>query len=176
MKKILLICSLLITVAGFGQGTYYWVGGPTGNWTSSASWNTNLDGSGTARTVTSGQDRLVIDGTNIGGAIASTGMVTPTITGTSNFGALALQNNALLTLQRSGSTGTSTYTINGDNQPADDLMIDATSSLTIANTVASTNFVLQVGTAGALLATGRIFGTVNISGSVSSRLVCMNQR
>ncbi len=178
MKRILLICSLLISVAGFGQATYYWVGGTAGNVTSSTSWNTNLDGSGTPRTATT-SDRLIFDGSNIGGSSPATGMVTPLITGSPTIGQLVLRNGAQVTLLRNGTNGTTTFTITGDgNLATDDLLIDATSALTIANTVTSQNLVLQVGTivAPIFIATGKIYGTVNISGSVTSRLVCMYQR
>ena len=178
MKKILLICSFLISVAGFGQGTYYWVGGANGAWSTSTSWNTNLDGSGSPRTANT-SDRLIFDGSNIGGSSPATGMVTPLITASQGMGQLILQNGAQVTLLRNNATtGTATMTINGDALPPDDLIIDASSTLVLANTVSGQSLVVQVGTItpSVQMATGKIYGTVNINGTSTSRLVCMHQR
>ncbi len=51
-KQILLFLFTLISLMGFSQAKYYWVGGTGGSWSSTApsSWNTSLDGSGTGRT------------------------------------------------------------------------------------------------------------------------------
>jgi hypothetical protein len=176
MKRFLLACLLFTCATTYGQLTYYWVGGASGTWASAVSWNTQLDGAGSPRTTANTADRLIFDGTNIGGAIPATGVVTPLVTSSQTFGQLALQNNARLILLRNGAaTGTATFIVNGDGLPSDDLSIDATSILNIANTVAGQSMVLQVGTT-VLFATGKIFGTVNINGSSTSRLVAMNQR
>ena len=46
MKKVIFTLLLMGgTFMGFSQATYYWVGGATGTWTTSTSWNTALDGS-----------------------------------------------------------------------------------------------------------------------------------
>jgi hypothetical protein len=174
MKKFVFIFLGLLT-AGLvhGQATYYWVGGATGNWTSAASWNTQLNGSGTSRSSAGTSDRLIIDGSNIGGSAATTGTVTPAITSSQGFGQLVLQNNATLVLGRA-SSGTSTFTVNGDGTADDDLVVNAGSTLSISNNVSGQSFVLQVGLAGTP-ATGRISGTVNINGVSTGRLVAMNK-
>ncbi len=156
----------------YGQSTYYWVGGASGNWTSASSWNTQLNGSGSSRSTANTMDRLIIDGSNIGGGTAATGTVTPNITSSVAFGQLALQNNATLVLQRA-SSGTSTFTINGDGTAADDLTVDATSTLSITNNISGQSFVLQLGVTGTP-ATGKINGTVTVSGTSTGRLVVMN--
>lgn len=174
MKKFVLIFLGLLTAGlAHSQATYYWVGGATGNWTSGASWNTQLNGSGTSRSAANAADRLIIDGSNIGGAAPATGIVTPAITSSQGFGQLVLQNNATLVLGRA-SSGTSTFTVNGDATPDDDLVVNTGSTLSISNNVAGQSFVLQVGLAGTP-ATARITGTVNISGTSSGRLVAMNR-
>ena len=91
MKKIILVACILVSmIKSFGQTTYYWVGGVTGttgsDWNTSTNWNTQLDGSGTARPTPSGvtTDILVIDGTNIGGATPTTGTITIKVSGSSS--------------------------------------------------------------------------------------------
>lgn len=174
MKKFVFIfLGLLAAGLVHGQATYYWVGGTNGNWTSSASWNTQLDGSGSSRSSANTADRLIIDGGNIGGAAPATGIVTPNITSSQGFGQLVLQNGATLVLGRA-SSGTSTFTVNGDAAPADDLVVNTGCTLSISNNVSGQSFVLQVGLAGTP-ATGRISGTVNINGTSSGRMVAMNK-
>ena len=101
MKKCLSTLVLLM-IAGFiyAQTTYYWVGG-TGpvSFTTNSNWNTVLNGTGTSRSAEAATDILVFDGTNVGGSTAATGAVTATLSSTS-FAQLILQNNAIVTLQR----------------------------------------------------------------------------
>lgn len=175
MKRILqTILGLMIVAIAHGQGSYYWVGGTTGTWTSSASWNTQLDGTGSPRSTANAADVLIFDGTNIGGASPATGQVTPVITSSVGIGQLILQNGANMVLSRN-SSGTSTFTINGDGLPADDLVVGSSSILNVAFNVSGQSFVLQLGIAAQPIpATGKILGTVNINGTSTSRLVSMN--
>lgn len=156
MKKNLLILFLLTAGFASGQTTYYWVGGTAvTSFTNNASWNTSLDGSGTARAAADPSDILVIDGSNIGGATPATGTVTVNITSTS-FAQLKLTNNAKLVLQRpAGGGGTGTMTVNG-GVAGDDLLVEAGSSLSVIVPAADGTVVLALASS----ATGRISGTV----------------
>ena len=161
MKKCLSTLVLLM-IAGFiyAQTTYYWVGG-TGpvSFTTNSNWNTALNGTGTSRSAEAATDILVFDGTNVGGSTAATGAVTATLSSTS-FAQLILQNNAIVTLQRTTVGGTGTITINGDGTGIDDLLIGAGCSLTttVSEPTASENIAM------AATATGTINGTLNITG------------
>ncbi len=143
---------------GFSQTTYYWVGGTAGTWGSSSSWNTALDGSGTARSAANNADILIFDGTNIGGASPATGVVTPASLGSVTIAQLTLQNGASVVLQRA-TTGTAAFVVNG-NSTGSDLSVDATSTLKITSATAGFNlsFALTAGTA-----TGSISGTMIIT-------------
>lgn len=172
MKKFVFTWLLLVVIfAGYAQNTYYWVGGATGTWNASASWNTQLGGGGIARTANIG-DVLIFDGTNIGSG--ATGTVIPaaiTTSTTQSFGQLILQNSAYVVLQRGTSAGTGTFTINGDGGPSDDLQIDATSTLKI--TSPATGYNLNVKLSATAQATGTVFGTViiNDGGLGNARLI-----
>jgi hypothetical protein len=145
-----------------GQTTYYWVGGATGAFTTNASWNTALDGTGTVRSASAATDVLIFDGSNIGGTTTPiTGTVTPVITSGTTFGQLKLQNGINLVFQRSV-TGGSTFIINGDGTSTDDFTIDATSSLKITTPTAAFNFTLSLGVASTNLSTGLIAGTIRL--------------
>jgi len=162
MKRwIFTILVSFFSAMAMSQTTYYWVGGATGTFTTNASWNTALDGSGTVRSALAATDVLIFDGSNIGGATPTTGTVTPINSGTTGFGQLKLQNGADIVFLRSV-TGGSTYTINGDGTAADDFTIDATSSLKITTTTATFNFTLALGVASTNLATGLIAGTIRL--------------
>lgn len=152
MKKLLLTFMLFsIVTIGFGQTTYYWVGGTTGSLSSTSSWNTQLDGGGTAIPTSptasanpSSTDVLVFDGTNIGGTTPTTGQVIPSITTSFAMGQLKFQNNADVVFMRSPSStsagsGTSNITINGDGSSAHDLTIDGASSFKITTPTGYTN-------------------------------------
>ena len=169
MKKSLIILVLTsMTLLAGAQTTYFWIGGTgatsnlsfTSTSSSSPKWNTALDGSGTNRTVNDPTDILIIDGTNVGGATPTTGLVTATC-GSTAVSQLIIRNGGSLTLVRP-STGTGTITINGDATAADDFLVNAGCSfkLTVADSVAATsgnNLLLNTN------ATGRVFGSMALS-------------
>lgn len=101
MKKLLLsFFVLFITATAMSQATYYWVGGlSSGQWTTAASWNTALDGSGTARTTAlkNAGDTLIFDGSNLGGATPVTGAALIDRVDTASIASLRLQNGANIT-------------------------------------------------------------------------------
>lgn len=177
MKKVIFtLLMLCATSMVFSQTTYYWVGGASGSFTASASWNTALNGSGTARSSFTNTDVLIFDGTNIGGVTPAVSAVIPDVTGsTSNIGQLRLVNGATVSFRRNAS-GSSTYTIMGDATSLDDFTIDATSSLTITSAVSTQGFSLQMGTTVNNSLTGRILGTIRLddggfAGATNARLI-----
>ncbi|WP_113664176.1 T9SS type A sorting domain-containing protein [Pedobacter nanyangensis] len=102
MKRILLLMILsCMAIAGFAQGTYYWVGGATATWSSSGSWNTVLGGGGSNRATPNTGDILIFDGSNIGGG--ATGIIT-VVPNTIEVGQLRLQNNAEVNFDRTATT------------------------------------------------------------------------
>lgn len=129
MKKViftLLFC--VITSITFSQTTYYWVGGITeGNISTGANWNTQLNGSGTARATAASTDVLVVDGSNIGGTTPTTGMAIININGATTA-QLKIINGANVTFVRTATVGT--LTIANNTSGEDGLFIDATSTLT----------------------------------------------
>ncbi|MBS1497184.1 MAG: hypothetical protein JSS85_09890 [Bacteroidetes bacterium] len=159
MKKIFFTNLLfLLTTFLYGQTTYYWVGGTAStSFTSNTNWNTALDGSGTFRTAAASTDILIFDGTNVGGATPTTGLVTATASSTS-AAALILQNGANVNIGRS-SVGAATITIVGDGTPADDLFVGAGSTLTTG--MAIYNFDVQIILPAG--ATGLVKGAVYLS-------------
>lgn len=167
MKKILMTCIILFSVAiAYSQTTYYWTGGsgPV-SFTSNANWNTALDGSGTARGASDPTDILIFDGSNIGGVVAATGTVVATVTATS-CAQIILQNNASVNLQRI-SSGSGTITVGGN--AGDDLVVPAGCNLSITSTDAGGSALVVLGSA----ATGAISGNVSISGG-GCRLAALN--
>lgn len=179
MKKSLLIClAAMMSILCKAQTTYYWIGGTgatsvvsfTSTSSSSPRWNTALNGSGTNRTTADPTDILIVDGTNVGGATATTGPVTATCSSTA-FGQLVLRNGANLNIIRA-TTGTGTITINGDATPGDDLLVNSGCSLTIgvADSVSTTsgNNMLLTATA-----TGRVYGTLFLNRG-ASRITASN--
>lgn len=168
MKKVIFTLLLVGLVnMCYSQRKYFWTGGASGVWNAPASWNTVLNGTGSSRTLADAADTLVFDGTNIGGNTPSTGTATPDIQGSYTWGQLMLQNNADAVFRRStnGGTalGTSAMTINGDGVAnTDDLVIDATSKLTITSNTASYGMNISLGVATSNLATGTIAGKVYI--------------
>ena len=146
--------------------TYYWVGTPGGvqnatGWGNSANtlWNTALNGSGTTPTGINSTDIYIVDGTNVGGASASTVAVTLTYTGNFSIGQLRIINNAQVTLKAT-SNPTSTITISGANggNSGDLYVAGGTSSLT-TNTSTNTVTALQSG-ATFVLASGGTFSAI----------------
>jgi trimeric autotransporter adhesin len=182
MKKVIftMLLACLVSIS-YGQRRYFWTGGTSGVWNASTSWNTVLNGSGTARSSADAGDTLVFDGGNIGGTIAATGTATPDIQGSYTWAQLLLQNNADVVFRRStnGGTvsGTSAMTINGDGATnTDDLAIDASSKLTITSNTTSYGMNLSLGVTTTNLATGTIAGKVFIldGGFATCRLSVQN--
>ena len=166
MKKILLSVMLVFAISAmYGQTTYYWVGGagPT-SFTANSNWNTLQDGSGTSRPIADATDILIFSGTNIGGAVPTTGAVTVTLTST-NFAQLRLLNNVSLFFTRLGG-GTATLTVNGDATTADDIVVNAGSTLTINNSLADGNIVIAM----LANATGLVGGTITMANTGTHRL------
>ncbi|MEP6676538.1 MAG: MBG domain-containing protein [Ferruginibacter sp.] len=166
MKRILFACLLiLITTAGYSQTTYYWVGGTASSgFTSNANWNTALNGSGSTRAAVDPTDILIINGTNIGGTVPTTGSVTATITSTS-LSQLKITGNATVFFQRAtGGGGTGTMTIGGNI--GDDFVVDAGSSLTLNSPIADGSVVIALSSA----ATGLIAGNISVSNTAQNRL------
>lgn len=167
MKKIRYTCfALLIALSGYSQTTYYWVGGagPV-SFTGNSNWNTQLNGLGTPRAAAAATDVLIIDGTNIGGTVPTTGTLTATVTSTS-LGQLKLTGNAnVVFLRPTGGGGTGTMTVNG-NIAGDDFIIDAGSTLTMSSPLADGSVVI------ALLATasGNISGNISLSNTAQHRI------
>jgi hypothetical protein len=155
MKRILLACMLLMAIAAHSQ-TYYWVGGTTASgFSTNSNWNTALDGSGTTRAAVAAGDILIFDGSNIGGAIPTTGTVNATVTSTT-CGQIRLVNNATVALARTGG-GTGTITVAGSG--GDDVTVDNGCTLNIINPAVDGTVVIGI-SAGS---TGRISGALNIA-------------
>lgn len=149
---------LLVTLGSFSQATYYWVGGagPV-SYTANSSWNTQLNGGGTNRTAAAATDILIFDGSNIGGAVPTTGVVTATTT-TTNCGRLIFQNGAQVNLGRAAA-GSAAITINGDGTAADDLVIGAGCTVTLGMAIYNYDVSVVV----SATATALISGTVYLS-------------
>lgn len=97
-KSFLLLVVLIITIGGYAQTTYYWVGGlSSASWTTAASWNTALNGSGTSRSTPNYGDTLIFDGSNLGGASPVTGAALINNVQTDAIASLRLQNGANIT-------------------------------------------------------------------------------
>jgi len=159
MKKISLFSALIFLINfAFSQTTYYWIGGNGPINFSGSSWNTALDGSGTARSSQLTTDILIFDGNNIGGSNPRTGTVTITDS-TNSMAQIKLLHNANVIYQRNIS-GTSTISIKGDGTNDDDLYIDSTSTFTLTSLDTTGGNVLEF----AATATGRIFGKLDIVG------------
>src|SRR5687767_1269788 len=115
MKKVLI--SMLLTAmlsSAYSQTTYYWIGGPTPvSIHTTSNWNTALNGSGSTRPSSTGAtDVLIFDGSNISGAVPSTGLVSGPVDGGITCAQLKLINNANVRFGRTSGTGT--ITISGD--------------------------------------------------------------
>ena len=149
---------LLFALVSFSQATYYWIGGagPV-SYTANSSWNTQLDGGGTNRTAAAATDILVFDGTNIGGTVPATGLITATAT-TTNCGRLIFQNGAQVNLGRAAA-GSAAITINGDGTAADDLVVGAGCTVTLGMAIYNYDVSVVVSAA----ATALISGTVYLS-------------
>jgi len=158
MKRILFACLLLVTATGYSQTTYYWVGGTTAtSYTSNSNWNTQLNGGGTPRAAAAANDILIFDGSNVGGAVPTTGLVTATATSTAS-GKLILQNGAQVNIGRSA-TGSAAITINGDGTSADDLVVGTGCTLTLGTAIYNYDVSIVI----TVSATALISGTVYLS-------------
>ena len=184
MKKLstlILVFALTLIASGLSKSalaqggtgrlpiTYYWIGGTAVNSFSSASkWNTQLDGLGASRSVAGAlpDDILIVDGTNIGGTIPTTGIVTGTVS-SNTIGQLKLQNNANLVLQRATAAGGSgTLTIAGDLTAAPDFVVGAGCSLTLNSPTIDGNVNIALDVA----ATGLVGGTITLTNTGTHRI------
>lgn len=165
MKRILFAALLMMTFEGFSQTTYYWVGGTaTSSFTANSNWNTALDGSGSARVAADPTDILIINGTNIGGAIPTTGTVTATVTSNSLSQLKITGNATVFFLRPAGGGGTGTMTIGGNL--GDDFVVDAGSALTMNSPIADGSVVIALSSA----ATGLIGGNITVSNTSQNRI------
>jgi hypothetical protein len=167
MKRNLLILLLfLISGATFGQTTYYWVGGTTAaNISTAAAWNTKQDGTGTSRTAAA-TDVLIVDGANIGGAVATTGTAT-LIVNAATTAQMKIINGATVVLVRASSAGAITF---ANNTPGEEgLFIDATSSLEQATPGGAYTGTVNLDFPAS---TARIAGKLKISNGTAHRLTC----
>ncbi|MEO7312373.1 MAG: hypothetical protein ABIX01_18365 [Chitinophagaceae bacterium] len=148
---------------------YYWTGGTAiKSLADDVSWNTAVNGGGSTRLALGPkpEDVFIFDGTNIGGAIPASGVVTATIP-TLAIGQLKLQNNAAVVFQRPlGGGGTGVITIGGDGTPAPDFEVQAGSSLAInsPNADGAVNMGLTAN------ATGLVGGTITIANTGGHRI------
>lgn len=165
MRKILFTIILMMTVGFiYGQTTYYWVGGVTPvSIHTPANWNTNLDGSGSARaSATTATDILIFDGNNIGGGTPAQGLVSGPVDGTMGCAQLKFVNNANILFGRT--TGTGTITINGDGDVAEDFVIESGSSLQISSSTGSVRIALGA------VNTGRVSGSFSMVTGFQARI------
>lgn len=165
MKKNLFTMMLMMTVGLiYGQTTYYWVGGATPvSIHTPANWNTNLDGSGSARaSATTATDILIFDGNNIAGGTPAQGLVSGPVDGTMGCAQLKFVNNANILFGRT--TGTGTITINGDGDVAEDFVIESGSSLQISSSTGSVRIALGA------VNTGRVSGSLSMVTGFQARI------
>jgi hypothetical protein len=149
--------------------TYFWVGGTAiTSFTSNSNWNTQLDGSGNSRSLAGAlpDDILVIDGSNVGGNIPTTGSINVTISSNS-FAQLKLQNNASVNMLRPiGGGGTGTITLGGDATPDPDFVVLAGSNLMINSPLTDGNVIIALSSG----VTGLIGGTITLSNTGTHRI------
>jgi hypothetical protein len=169
MKNLLFVLALICTsLCTFSQTTYYWVGGTgstaTVSFTSNSKWNTALDGSGTARSISAATDILIVDGTNVGGSTPTVGNISATC-GSTTLAQLILRNGANLTLVKT-TASTGSIAIGGDATNAEDLLINAGCTL---NSTVQNSIIDSAGSTIALsaTATGRIFGNLYLINGAS---------
>lgn len=161
-----LLFLLIAAMCEVNAATYYWVGGASNSWNTSANWSATLGGSGGAG-VPGAADNAVFDGSNIGGG--ATGPVAIafdnnyTVGGVSilNFGAntisLTSTSAANRTLTVQPSSGSTTFTVASGNTLR--LSGQATSNRT---------FNLTIGTGCAATIDGTV--TTNMGGTAISTL------
>jgi len=133
MKRILLLMILsCMAITGFAQTTYYWVGGTAeGNINTANKWNTKLDGTGVTRSAITTTDVLVIDGSNIGGAVVTQGTALIHLN-TTTTAQVKLINAASVILVRVASSN-GILNISNNTVGEAGLTIDATSTLQLNN-------------------------------------------
>ena len=157
---------MLLSIAGFSQTTYYWIGG-TGpvSFTSNSNWNTQLDGLGTSRSVAGDMytDVLIFDGTNVGGTTPTTGNVIVT-TSSDTIASLLFQNNVNVQISRS-SIGSANINLQGDGTALDDLIVEAGSTVTLGGDAYNydVRFILGLPTVPASIGTGLVHGNIYLS-------------
>ncbi len=165
MKKMLYSIFALLVCNLASATTYYWIGGTSAtSFTSQTLWTTDpvvRTPVGTSGALTIGTtDVFIFDGNNVGGATVVTGAVKLNMSSlnATPFAQLKFINGANVSLGRA-STGSSNITLNGDGTSADDLVVDATSTLTLGIDTADHNVQMVFGAN----ATGLISGKVYIS-------------
>ena len=171
-KIIVFIAFLCLSNMVQSQTTYYWVGGLNSSYNTSTNWNSNLNGSGVSRTTPVATDILIFDGSNVGGTVPTTGRVTATITGSTNYCAqLKCINGARINIGRS-SAGSATIIINGDATLNDDLVVGAIDTLTLGGTSQTSalfNYDVNIQLAtGSTPPSGLISGTLYLSPLLSN--------
>ncbi|MGE6220741.1 T9SS type A sorting domain-containing protein [Nubsella zeaxanthinifaciens] len=174
MKRLLLLLFFSCFAAvSFAQTTYYWVGGTSeANIGTASNWNTQLNGTGTSRSTILSTDVLVVDGTNIGGAVQTTGTALIHVNAATTA-QLKIINGASVNLVRVASSN-GTLTIANNTLGEAGLTIDATSSLLVNNASYVGNLYIDF----PATATGSIAGTFKITqggstvASSSPRITC----
>lgn len=163
MKRLLLIYLVTISFSAYSQTTYYWVGGLNpSNVATLTNWNTSLNGSGSSRTsTTTATDILVFDGTNLGGAAPTTGILTGPLNGGMTCAQILFTNNVSVVMIRT-STGTGTINIAGET--GEDFVIEAGSSLALTSTIGSVRFAM------AATNTGRVSGELSMITTLQARI------
>ncbi len=178
MKKILtiVILFLLSQLNTVAQTTYYWVGGSASasSFPTASNWNTNINGTGTTRTVAATTDILIIDGTNLGGATPNTSRTAVIkISGTSasmSIAQLQIVGGVSVVFQRV-TVGSPTILINGNGNNDNDFFVDTACSLTIKGTIDSAYVSVKLAAA----ATGLVKGSISIENWASNLTVLNTQ-
>ena len=167
-RNLLIVLCLLLASAAMSQTTYYWVGGTTAtNISGAAPWNTKLDGTGASRSAVAATDVLVVDGTNIGGATATTG-VASIVVNAATTAQMKIINGAAVVLLRASSGGMITFANNTSGE--DGLLIDASSSVEQATPGGTyLGYVYLDFPAGV---TGKIAGKLKMSNGTAHRTTC----
>ena len=165
MKRILL-STMLVMAAIFAksQTTYYWVGGaaPVSIHTTS-NWNTALNGAGSARvSATGATDILIFDGSNIGGAVPATGLVSGPVDGGITCAQMKFVNGANVKFGRT--TGTGTITLNGDGTSVEDFIVESGCNFTISSATGSVRIAM------AATNTGRVSGNMSMVTAFQARI------
>ena len=142
MKRfLLLLCLTTLIYSAQSQTTYYWVGGSTASSIkTNSNWNTALNGSGTVRTVNGIDDILIFDGSNIGGATATTGTINANVT-TDSSSKFILQNNANVIFSRpAGGGGTGTLSLIGGPGAIYSIVFKSTAVCTLSTTPSTSGY------------------------------------